>query len=246
MQKMLIAVHLSRKSLETALIASALEICRPIILPPPVPEAILPPSWMSFTASFPLYCVAAGGQLAYVPGLADAFAVARFPTKGALSKQATDALLWYWKQLRWPASPSPLNRGASWTELTLDFMAATGIRIIGPRHNLRTQLQTSAEAFSRFAGKLRAITGVPLHPGTDKKVSSLSPLMVLNETAGVSIAPSFLRQQTWAPFLGNQVGLALDFGPHMRAIKLAKVPCSKSLLYTPIQDAFSKAFPRPA
>ncbi len=75
-----------------------------------------------------------------------------------------EAVKWYWSQLTWPDVPSDANRGATWLELYLDFVASTGISVIGSYHSLNTSFKLAKGAFSSLTAFLANRSGAFAFP----------------------------------------------------------------------------------
>ncbi len=65
-----------------------------------------------------------------------------------------------------PPNPAELKRGASWLELTLDFIATTGALSMGARHFRQTNVDLVKNAFSALSRVLALHVGSGLPLGT--------------------------------------------------------------------------------
>ena len=103
------------------------------------------------------------------------------------------SLLWYWRQLRWPA-PVDSQETVSWLELAIDFHAATHCQLCS--HESSGDLLT-AESCARFfaaaSRRLSTICGCSLVPflGRFSQVPVLTSLG-LGRCAGISVRPRLL------------------------------------------------------
>ena len=153
-----------------------------------------------------------------------------------------EAIKWYWANLEWPSHPSAQNRGISWTELTLDFIAATDMRFIGQGHDNNTTLDKAKLAFSKISKFLHAKLDRDLYPSLEGKVTSLGPFGVRNAVEGLKVAPKPMRPVEWLPLLRNTtVGAPVPY------VALVQLPLSELRSpfprpYVPLLEGFRRTF----
>ena len=207
---------------------------------------VLAPSLLQIQLVRPTYCYCSGVNLCPVPNLWARLKHVSISSYSRKEARPLEAIKWYWSQLKWPTTKAPLNRGASWLELYLDFVASTGIRVLGSSHSLRTRLDIGKDAFSSLSRVLwQGISPDPLFPGEVGKGTSLAPFGIANELRGVSIAPQFLAAHVWLPFvLARTKDAPVPWG-ELGSSPLSLLPVLSSPLFSPIRDSFIKLFPSP-
>ncbi len=80
-------------------------------------------------------------------------------------------------------SSVPLNRGASWLELAIDFVSSTGVRHIGAAHSSSTPLEDVASAFASLSLLVEKEAKPGLFLGVRSRVTSLDPFGIRNAFA---------------------------------------------------------------
>ena len=242
LQSMLVSIHILRKKLEEKRIEGLKLSCSVIKLPQgrPTPS----PTLDEVRILIPNYAYSPGSILAGV-SFSRAFDQVIFDLKSKRNNRPLAAMKWYWKQLRWPSDPSPLNRGASWIELYLDFVAATGLRAVGSSHSNRSSLKLSKDAFSSLTSFLEARSGISPFKGKRSNVTSLGPFGVRHGLAGISVAPKFLCLVIWLPFLHSRCKGQPEPVMSLGATQVGSLPLSSPLLFSPVREGFSRLFPPP-
>ena len=240
-QKLLIEVHCARKEKEAGIIAHRLKT--KAIEARCARKVALTPSLLSVQLVRPAYCFHPGVGLYQIHGLGERLRGVSIPFSSRRDGRPLEAIKWYWSQLKWPRTKAPLNRGASWLELYLDFVAATGIRVIGSSHSLRTKLEAGKDAFSSLSRVLwQGISPDPLFPGVVGKGTSLAPFGISNELRGISTAPFFLATHIWVPFVLARTRDAPLPRDELCSSLLSSLPSSSPPLFSPLQDSFLRLF----
>ncbi len=107
-----------------------------------------------------------------------------FDLKAKRNNRPLEAMKWYWKQLHWPSSPSESNRGVSWFELYVNFVAATGICAVGSSHSSRSSPKLSKDALSSLSVFLEARSGISPFKGMRSNVTSPGLLASVTASRG--------------------------------------------------------------
>ena len=245
-QLTLIEVHLSRKALEASLIAAM--VVTDSVIPlglPPVQEACL----LSVRDRVPSYCWASGSGVAVVPGLSSRLFHADLPGDTRTGKAAVAAAKWYFGALRWPAVPSALNRGATWIEITLDFIASTNVRLIGSSHNHKTSLLLASKALRAVVTKLQLAGAGPLSPFEEiDRCTALLPFGAGRQGwHGFRVAPSFFRQEVWTPLLWEFAQAHVDSSAALNSCPVGRVRSPNTVSsprpFFPLGAAFARLLP---
>ena len=243
-QKLLIEVHWARKEKEAGVSAHRLKT--KAIEAKAARKVALTPSLLSVQLVRPSYCYHPGVDLVTIENLGERLQRVSIPFSSRREARPLEAIKWYWSQLKWPRIKAPLNRGASWLELYLDFVAATGIRVIGSSHSLRTKLEAGKDAFSSLSRVLwQGISPDPLFFGEVGKGTSLAPFGISNELRGISTAPLFLAPHIWVPFVLARTRDAPLPRDELCSSPLSSLPSSSPPLFSPLQDSFLRLFPPP-
>jgi ribonuclease HI len=242
LQTMLVEIHLSRKQKEELRIKALLS-SQKILKAPCPPKADNKLSLLQVKAMVPNFCLDPGFPLLSVPNLAGKLSCIHLPGSSRTSSQALSAIKWYWSKLAWPQQVDPLNRGASWVELFLDFSCSTNCRIVGSTHTMRTNLDDAKGAFSSLARflKQREEATFPTDAG---RVTSLGPFGVRNAVAGLKVAPRFLCPEVWVPFLWSSTKDLPDPFASLSRLKVSSFPSSPPL-YSPLREGFDRLFAPP-
>ncbi len=94
-------------------------------------------------------------------GFSDRISVLANLTSTRSPKNAHEAFTWYFTRLKWPAFPSPLNRGVSFLELAFDFVSSIGVSLIGASRSRETPMEDVAAAISQlfvfFSAKVQTL-----------------------------------------------------------------------------------------
>ena len=240
LQRMIADVLVARKDKEKDWITKAKEAIQSTpVSATPVQQGGLSP-FMEFRDSFPDYCIMPGGEPFFLQ-VDDALKNVN-PLRAPFPHIAIDAVKWYWARLAWPAVPSPLNKGATWLELCCDFVAATGVRCFNKSHSSRTHLSTVAEAFAALTRALADEAASPIFSGEVGRITPLAPLGPKNAMWGLSVAPFFLRQTSWAPLLASRFAGARDARGGGFPVSLIEVPVPCA--FNPLGSAFERALAR--
>ena len=243
LQSMLVKIHMLRKQKEEARIKALLTSQK--ILKAPCPFRVLVnPSLQQIKALVPNFCLDPGFPLSPVPNLTGKLARVHLPGSSRTSSQALAAIKWYWAKLAWPSQVDPLNRGASWVEIYLDFACATNQRVIGSTHSPHTSLNDAKGAFSSLARFLKQQEDA-LFPTDFGRVTSLGPFGVRNAVAGLKVAPRFLCPEAWVPLLFSTTKDVGDPLSVLSRVKVSSIPASSSPLYSPLREGFDRLFARP-
>jgi hypothetical protein len=243
LQHMLIAIHIARKEKETSLISSRLRTQSVL----PRADKVVPldqPIWF-LVRDFPNYCVDPGEELVRNSSITPLVARIFHPPSSRKSFEVLEAVKWYWAELSWPAYPSQFNRGATWIEFTLDFIAATNFRYLATEHKKGTQLALAKSAFSALSHFLHGKTGKRVFPCDSGKVTSLSPFGIRNALEGLKIAPKFICQYAWSSVLYEAVKDTDSPFQSLSLLPVEKVLSPLHRPYAPLRDAFLRAFPFP-
>ena len=245
LQRMLVSIHLQRKNAESLRINSFLQEKR--VIPLGIAPGRNPSPFLSLDQVrllVPSFSLSPGGPLTFQPNLEGRIRDFALPSTSRSNGNALSAIKWYWLQLKWPANPAELNRGASWLELTLDFVATTGIYDIGLKHDNLSKIELVKNAFSSLSRALASHAGqeFPLFPCEVGKVSSLAPFGMRNAMEGVKVAPRFLSPEKWVPFLFSS---AKDQPAPLQAVlsrRVKDVPLVVPSPYQPLRQAFLRMF----
>jgi hypothetical protein len=160
------------------------------------------------------------------------------------NRNAVEAVKWYWAQLSWPEHPSALNRSVSWLELTVDFISATGVSLIGTGHKRCTDLGKAKLAFNKVSAELAKL--VPsLFPHAEGKVTSLGPLGVRNAVRGLKVAPHLLRMAEWLPLFHLTTKDSVSPWLSLVGLTVGQVPSPAPRPYLPLREGFLRTFPLP-
>jgi hypothetical protein len=192
-QMVIIAASLSRKAKEEELI---LKLTRDAPLPLPQPPLLPHVPLLPVRAAYPNLCWNAGGGLNPMRGLSDRLSALASLTSTRSPKNAHEAFKWYFTRLRWPSFPSSLNRGVSFLELAFDFVAATGVSLIGASHTRETPMEDVAAALSQLFAFFAATAARPLVPVDKARATSLAPFGLRNALWDFPVAPAFLAADT--------------------------------------------------
>jgi len=243
LQHMLIAIHMARKEKEASLISSRLKTQSVI----PRGDKVVPLDQpiMFLVRDFPNYCVDPGGELVRNSSVTPLVAKIFHPPSSRKSFEVLEAVKWYWAELSWPTYPSQFNRGATWIEFTLDFIAATNFRYLATEHKKGTQLALAKSAFSSLSHFLHEKTGKRVFPCDSGKVTSLSPFGIRNALEGLKIAPKFICQYAWSSVLYEAVKDTDSPFQSLSLLPVEKVLSPLHRPYAPLRDAFLRAFPFP-
>ena len=141
----------------------------------------------------------------------------------------------------WPKHPDRLNRGASWGEITLDFVAATNVRILSGNHTALTPFSFTKDKFADISRSIHEKVPRGIFPCSLAKVTSLGPLGIKNGLEGIKVAPTFMSQVIWFPVLADLLPSdpAPPSGWYSQAV--SSFPSPQERPYAPLRDAFNRS-----
>ncbi len=174
-------------------------------------------------------------------GLSDRLSALSNLTSTRSSKNAHEAFKWYLTRLKWPSFPSSLNRGVSFLELTFDFVAATGVSLIGATHTRETPMEDVAAAFSQLFVFFAATAAHPIVPVDKARVTSLAPFGLRNALWGFPVAPALLAADTWTPHVARLVEHAADPSVAVLRSQVGSVPILRPSPFQPLALAFARS-----
>jgi hypothetical protein len=237
-QRVIIAASLSRKQKDEELVA---KLIRDAPIPLPQPPPALPVQLLPVRSSYPNFCWVAGGGLNPMQGLSARISVLANLTSTRSSKNAHEAFKWYITRLKWPAFPSPSNRGVSFLEMAFDFVSSTGVSLIGASHTRETPMEDVAAAISQLFVFFSATSAHPLVPHDKARVTSLAPLGLRNALWGFPVAPALLAVDTWTPHVVKIVGRAADPSVAVLRSQVGAVPILRPSPFQPLALAFARS-----
>ena len=203
----------------------------------------LPDGLLALKRAVPSYCYYPGNPFQRIPNLHRLFLGISLPDNSRQARIAVEAIKWYWSMLEWPSHPTPQNRGVSWLELTLDFIAATDMKFIGQGNNNATTVDKAKLAFSKISKFLYGKLEVDLYPCSEGRITSLGPFGVRNAVEGLKVAPRLLRPAEWLPLVREvTLGAPVPYSVLMQ-LPLSRTRSPFPRPYRPLLEGFRRTFP---
>ncbi len=125
-----------------------------------------------------------------------------------------------------------LTEGPRGSSCNFDFVAATGVSVVGSNRSPNTAMKLAKGAFSSLTAFVEARSGVPPFPAARANVTSLAPFGFRVGLAGLNVAPRFLAMQVWLPFLHRLSRDQADPCLTPGALPIRSLPVASPLLYS--------------